>query len=103
MSRLQINKCEFTGTINGGHFEKGRWVNFMTPFMDAMREEPMKEPTFEITVCSDVPIFQQGAVIKWEKKEHKETFTQSQLQKMVGTCNNDAKTSGCACLPVVRQ
>jgi hypothetical protein len=46
-----------------GHFEKGRWVTAMTPFLDMMQGEPYKEQEFEVTGGFYIPIFKQGAQI----------------------------------------
>jgi hypothetical protein len=71
---------EFHGTLEeSGYFKQGRWIS---PF-DALFAEPSEEPTFNVELTYDVPIFRQGAVIRWEQRHHIKTFTQSEMKSML--------------------
>ena len=99
-SDIVPGKTEFSCTLPiDGHFEKGRWVTFVTPILDAFRDEPYKEPTFDFTLTYDIPQFRNGACVGYKQGHVVRTFSRSDIE-IIRSCE-EISISIPGCLPQV--
>jgi len=54
--------------INGGHFEKGRWVSVVSDLVDFITPSPVNSP-IQITTAWEIPVFEKGRHIRTDTKE----------------------------------
>lgn len=89
----------FTFTDDGGHFEKGRWVNRFSSLFEFIRDTtPMKEPTFDAWLKVDVPVFQKGICIGYNTEDRfLGAFTQSEMRNIFPKTNGPESPTGEMC------